>query len=742
MDGTRFARLVRAWLDAGTRRAVLRSLASLPLGGLAAQLDREASDAKRRQGQDDDVGAEGKTHKERCRRRKGKGRGHHGQRKSCQARHGKNKNKKNTNKKHPCTPEPTAETCAGRCGDVENTCQETVDCGSCVCDPPCPACQICDAETGQCVPDTNLLGEACGEDGQLCQGEGNCACDVTSCPECTTCADSGVCEDCAGCCAGGACVDACDPCEICDGGLCRGCPDCCDGDGVCQDGDTDTACGSSGTCAICTGQEECQGQQCVCVPNCAGKTCGPDGCGDACGPGCAACETCLGNGTCSDPCGGTGCCAGTSCEQGDTNTACGRNGGPCQVCTGSGATCGGGGQPGVCGCTPRTICPPGLNCGDVADGCGGTIRCGTCTPPETCGGGGTPNVCGCTPLTTCPGGANCGTISDGCGGNVSCGGPCSGTTPLCLSNVCTACGTSGDCVAASLGDLCCSGACVTGICCVDTECAPAGNECVGNQCFCDGGSVCADPTPDCCGAPGSCTNTDTDENNCGACGVTCSGATPLCWDGDCVCGDVCEDGCQFSSLQAAVDATPAGGTITICAGDYLTSNVALNSVTIRGAGAGLTILRGPGDNRVIDTFSNVTIHLHDLTITGGRAPSGGGIFNRGEMTLTRVAVTGNVAEGGGVGGGISQRNGTLTLDASHVTLNQAGLGGGISADAGTVRLTNGSTVTNNTAGVGGGIDNRNSATIVLELGTRVCDNAEPQCTGFTPPADFCGACPT
>jgi len=30
----------------------------------------------------------------------------------------------------------------------------------------------------------------------------------------------------------------------------------------------------------------------------------------------------------------------------------------------------------------------------IADGCGGTLDCGTCTLPQTCGGGGTPNVCG------------------------------------------------------------------------------------------------------------------------------------------------------------------------------------------------------------------------------------------------------------------------------------------------------------------------------------------------------------
>jgi hypothetical protein len=50
-------------------------------------------------------------------------------------------------------------------------------------------------------------------------------------------------------------------------------------------------------------------------------------------------------------------------------------------------------------CTPTTCAAQGKNCGSIADGCGGTLSCGSCspTPPQTCGGGGTANVCGCTP---------------------------------------------------------------------------------------------------------------------------------------------------------------------------------------------------------------------------------------------------------------------------------------------------------------------------------------------------------
>jgi hypothetical protein len=75
---------------------------------------------------------------------------------------------------------------------------------------------------------------------------------------------------------------------------------------------------------------------------------------------------------------------------------------------------------GTC-CSPTTCAAEGANCGTIADGCGGTLNCGTCNLPETCGGGGTPNVCGCSPTTCAAEGANCGMIADGCGATLDCG---------------------------------------------------------------------------------------------------------------------------------------------------------------------------------------------------------------------------------------------------------------------------------------------------------------------------------
>ncbi len=62
--------------------------------------------------------------------------------------------------------------------------------------------------------------------------------------------------------------------------------------------------GCGGSCGTCQANEVCQGGACLCVPNCASRECGPDGCGGTCKPGCAAGVPCLDTGKCaqSGPC--------------------------------------------------------------------------------------------------------------------------------------------------------------------------------------------------------------------------------------------------------------------------------------------------------------------------------------------------------------------------------------------------------------------------------------------------------
>lgn len=72
----------------------------------------------------------------------------------------------------------------------------------------------------------------------------------------------------------------------------------------------------------------------------------------------------------------------------------------------------------VDGCKPRTCAQASANCGEIDNGCGQKIQCGTCTSGQTCGGGGSPNRCGCACDPTW-----CGTLS-ACGTTITCPSVC------------------------------------------------------------------------------------------------------------------------------------------------------------------------------------------------------------------------------------------------------------------------------------------------------------------------------
>jgi hypothetical protein len=183
---------------------------------------------------------------------------------------------------------------------------------------------------------------------------------------------------------------------------------------------------------------------------------------------------------------------------------------------------------GACGtaCAQGEVCSKGkcaLTCG------GGTTQCGsscvdTNLDPKNCGG------CG----KACTGGQVCGngTCGSSCGsGQAFCGGD--GGAPYCATTQtdnanCGACG-----IACALGESCSGGTCVSG--------------CLGS----DGGAetLC---TPD--GGAAYCATTQTDNANCGGCGIKC-GTAQVCEGGQCVLGCPASDG-GVQTLCAADGSTP------------------------------------------------------------------------------------------------------------------------------------------------------------------------------------------
>jgi hypothetical protein len=272
MDLDRLDVLARSFASAGSRRSLLGLLAAVPVvGGLLTSRETEDAEAKDRR----------RRRKQRHKRRKSPG---------------TRKHEKHTK---PCKAESVAQSCAGKCGAVTNTCKHAVDCGSCACDPACDDCFTCQDgpnTPGTCVIDPLKQGQACGDPGQVCQSDGRCACDAGSCDSARPVCAGGACVSCSAthpcptgqCCAtDGSCVAVCPTCQICDQGLCI--PDAaldhtCDG--PCSDG----AWCNAGACASIV--------ETVRIPHCQSR------CGDGavvCGLSvtCPGCDRCLEQTGCS-----------------------------------------------------------------------------------------------------------------------------------------------------------------------------------------------------------------------------------------------------------------------------------------------------------------------------------------------------------------------------------------------------------------------------------------------------------
>jgi hypothetical protein len=233
-------------------------------------------------------------------------------------------------------------------------------------------------------------------------------------------------------------------------------------------------------------------------------------------------------------------CAGVGATCGPVADGCGGLL-QCGTCTPP-ASCGGGGVANQCGsvCKQTSCGAKGANCGVIADGCGGTLTCGVCTPPAVCGGGGTANVCGvpqCQPRSCASVGATCGPISDGCGGTVNCGSCPSGQT----------CGGGGT------PNVCGTGTCNPKTCANDSaQCGFIGDGCGGTiACgMCMAGQTCGAAGPNKCG--GSCT-----PRTCAAAGAECG----FVGDG---CGGVLNCGVCMAPAICGGGGTPSkcGGSCT------------------------------------------------------------------------------------------------------------------------------------------------------------------------------------
>ena len=212
---------------------------------------------------------------------------------------------------------------------------------------------------------------------------------------------------------------------------------------------------------------------------------------------------------------------------------------------------------------------------------------------------------------------------------------------------------------------------------------------------------------------------------------------------------VCADGCDFVTIQAAIDdpGTNTGDVITVTEPIHTEAGITVHkNVVIQGLGAGRTLVQahpvaGQATDRVFLVSEEASATIQGLTIRHGHPitypQSGGGVANYGRLSLERCMVRDNSAnDGGGIfnhgvltvinctisgntteelappgyecasGGGIKNRfQATLALENCTISGNHAlNKGGGLFvACEGRVTLTNCTISGNQAGGVGGGL---------------------------------------
>jgi hypothetical protein len=186
---------------------------------------------------------------------------------------------------------------------------------------------------------------------------------------------------------------------------------------------------------------------------------------------------------------------------------------------------------------------------------------------------------------------------------------------------------------------------------------------------------------------------------------------------------VCAEGCDFRTIQAAIDGASDGAVIEVQDAMHSEAGIVVaKNVTIRGLGTAQTVVQAvdgadAAPDRVFRIAEGAIVILRGLTIRHGnpsvREELGGGILNEGTLIVQGCIVTQNLAGGGG---GIAN-NGALTVIDSSIHHNTAqdvgapglkcGSGGGILSRVGTLTVIN-STIHSNHAGLrskgtGGGV---------------------------------------
>ncbi|MDG2200040.1 MAG: hypothetical protein P8K80_02515, partial [Phycisphaerales bacterium] len=192
--------------------------------------------------------------------------------------------------------------------------------------------------------------------------------------------------------------------------------------------------------------------------------------------------------------------------------------------------------------------------------------------------------------------------------------------------------------------------------------------------------------------------------------------------------------CEYTSIQAAIDAAAPGDVVLIAAGTHpLDATIDTNgrNITIRGEldvdGNPGTILDGQGSQVIHCQAGAPGTTFEYLAIENGYDAIGGGMnLEAGSnITMNQCAIRNNSTPSYGLGGGFAAAgNSTATLVQCVIEDNDGSYAGGFYT-SGTVNLQD-CIIRNNTAGFGGGC--YNDGTVSLS-GTTMCGNTPDNFAG-------------
>ena len=183
-------------------------------------------------------------------------------------------------------------------------------------------------------------------------------------------------------------------------------------------------------------------------------------------------------------------------------------------------------------------------------------------------------------------------------------------------------------------------------------------------------------------------------------------------DSNCVAGTIDPDTITFSSSVLA------GGSISLTQVDTLRPG---DETTIQGPADGTIVIEGSGNTGIFLIFHSI-VTINNLTISGGLAERGGGVYSLySSLSLNNSTLDGNSATI--FGAGLSAYASDVVLNSSTVSNNSTGssfAGGGIATIATNLDINN-STISGNSAQFAGGINADNNSSVSI-LNSTVANN--------------------